>query len=552
MIDHIKSEIQCLRDDIGTVAELFLCIQLLSNNDIKDDIRIRNAVKTNEATTGHENMETMNVLFLVSDDIRPQMNCFKGRYYPNPRSNLQMHTPNIDYLARKSIVFTQAYVQYAVCGPSRSSYMTGRRPDKTQIWNLKTYWRETGGNFTTLPQYFKEHGYITAAVGKIYHPGNSSNDQDPPSWTIPYQPIENYYNTKESWKAVPRSTRKGQHFLVDEEVANATKALLRTFAANAKTKKQHFFIAAGFYKPHMPLVCGEEFFEHYELNQVDLPEYGYLTQGYPESAYYPSDEFMGRPDLAKYNFTGAMNETFPDEVIRMLRRAYFACVSQVDSLLGDVLRELENLGLADSTIISFIGDHGFHLGENGLWGKHTNFHYSTRAPMMIRIPGRTDKGIRSDSLVEFVDIYSTIVEAAGLGTITTCPRDSSMIRVCSDGKSLLPLIDNPYETHKDAVFSQLRAFKDINGMHYSIRTDRYLYSEVVPFNRTPNEDGSYRYDILWEASAAVQLYDLTRDPDERINIVDNRQNLHTRATLSRQLHKSIESFASLDNVKVLI
>ena len=107
--------------------------KLYPDNDIKDDIRIRNAVKTNEATTGHENMETMNVLFLVSDDIRPQMNCFKGRYYPNPRSNLQMHTPNIDYLARKSIVFTQAYVQYAVCGPSRSSYMTGRRPDKTQV-----------------------------------------------------------------------------------------------------------------------------------------------------------------------------------------------------------------------------------------------------------------------------------------------------------------------------------------------------------------------------------------------------------------------------------
>ena len=410
-----------------------------------------------------------NVLFLVADDLRPQLNAYEGPNFPSTVSP-QMETPNLDQLASNSLLLTRAYVQQATCCPSRSSFLTSRRPDTTRTYNLNTKFREAGGDFTTLPQYFKEQGYESVGMGKIFHvvdASDAASADDPDSWSRAYfQPSnKNYGSGKElSSFAVPLSEIEVTP-LPDMEIAANAISELQGFANTG----QPFFMAVGFNRPHLPFICPENFFEYYPLENIGYPPNPYAPQNYPSIAWHNYGELRDYGDITA---TGDFNTTMDLAMMRQLRQAYYSCVTYIDFLVGEILTELDNLGLTDSTIVSFIGDHGWSLGENGEWTKNTNLEQSTHAPMMIRVPGVTDNGIVSDDLVEFVDLYPTLVEAADLPLMTLCPASSSNIPVCTEGSSLMPLArGDSSHSPKQYVFSQ---WPRNNKMGYSVRTDRLV------------------------------------------------------------------------------
>ena len=452
-----------------------------------------------------------NVLFITADDLRPELHCYEGRHYPSP-VHPTMSTPNIDDLAKRSLLLTRAYVQQAMCSPSRTSFMTGRRPDTTHVYQLDTYFREVGGNFTTIPQYFRMNGYFTAGVGKIFHPGASKND-DPPSWSIPHFYPKKHWEGKEySWKAVPDKLLRDKP-LGDDQVAQKAKETLRLIAVDKKFGGKPFFLAVGFYKPHLPFVFPESFLSYYPESQIGLPSNPYAPDGMPEIAWNLFNELRNYGDQSKLNATGAINTTFPDSNVVALRRAYYSAVSFIDSLIGEVIKELDDLGLGDNTIISFLGDHGWQLGEHGEWCKQTNFELSTHAPLMIHIPGMTDEGIVADEITEFVDLFPTLVEAAGLKPLNLCPRKSNHVRNCREGESLMPLITRlPGFRWKNVAFSQYPRYKyDTKIMGYTVRTDRYRYTEWPQFLYTPH------FKPNWDNLFGIELYDHAIDPEENKN-----------------------------------
>ena len=371
-----------------------------------------------------------NVIFIVADDLRPELGAYASS---NPEMNPDIITPNLDALARESMLFRRAYVQQAVCSPSRASFLTGRRPDTTHVYNLQDYWRHVGGDFTTIPQYFKENGYISLGGGKIMHSGKASGNDDPISWTEKVYHSETkraYWNGLNALKERAIDPIDNDTLsllpLPDTEVADFAISALNRLAPDAKDGKQPFFLGVGFHKPHLPFRFPETFYNLYPEDKVKLPSNPFSPENLPSIAW-ASYELWSWKDIAKYGVTGDPDDLLPDEVVLRLRRAYFAAVSHMDYEVGRVLAEIKRLGLSDNTVISFIGDHGFELGEHSCWSKHDNFEISTNTPMMIKVPGLTDKGIVSDHLTEFVDLFPTLVEAAGLPTIEICPPESTNV-----------------------------------------------------------------------------------------------------------------------------
>ena len=364
----------------------------------------------------------MNVLFLVADDMRPQLGAYEGPDFPTP-VHPKMHTPHLDELASRSLLLKQAHVQQAVCSPSRTATLTGRRPDTTHIYDLVLYFRNVGGNFTTIPQYFKDHGYVSAGMGKIFHPGTASNNDDPISWTVPYfhASTSHWYNESQyAWTAAKEEKIK-QHPLQDMQIAEKAIETLEEVAPAALAGKQQFFVAVGFHRPHLPYLCPENFFDLYPEGEIKLPANPYAPVGMPEMAWGDFSDLRHYRDIAELGSHGAINSTFPDKTVLELRRAYYSCVSYTDSLVGKVIAKLDSLGLRNSTVISFWGDHGYQLGEHAEWCKHTNFELSTHAPMMVHVPGATDHGVITERMTEFVDLFPTLAEAAGLPTIPHVP-----------------------------------------------------------------------------------------------------------------------------------
>lgn len=467
-----------------------------------------------------------NVLFIISDDLRPQLGAYYGPNFPSP-VHPPMHTPNLDALASRSLLLKRAYVQQALCSPSRTSFLTGRRPDTTRVWDLDHYFRNVSGNFTTLPEYFKLQGYKTFGMGKVYH----GNMLDPPSWSEPYfHGVANFESRDHSWRAVPDAELKDTP-LIDRQIADNAIQTLRSLASEAKAGVTNFFMAVGFQKPHLPFVFPESVMQnYYPETTIRLPDNPYAPVHMPNIAWYSNSELRSQyADIRKLNTSGSINTTFPDQVTLDLRRAYYSAVTWMDSLVGDVINELENLGLANNTIISFVGDHGWQLGEHGEWSKMTNFELSTHAPMLIRIPGLTDSGIMTERLTEFVDLYPTIVEAAGLGSIPSCPLESLNVPTCSEGTSLLPLISDPNTAIKRAAFSQYPRRENIMG--YSIRTERFRYTEWVGFQYAPF------YRPTWDKLIGVELYDHTLDPNENYNAAYTAKYQHVRGELRKLLHR---------------
>ena len=479
-----------------------------------------------------------NVLFLVSDDMRPQLGAYAGRHFPS-RVSPKMHTPNLDALASRSLVMGRAYVQQAVCSPSRTSLLTGRRPDTTHVHDLIAYFRHVGGNFTTIPQYFKEHGYVTTGMGKIFHPGIASGHDDPVSWTEKYFHAHSKYWDKYprySWYAA-NDSEVDRHPLIDTMTADHAVETLKRLAPAARSAEQPFFVAVGFHRPHLPFFFPASFLKYYPEAEIRLPDNAYAPVDLPEIAWANFDELRSYVDIKnKYGY-GAINTTLPPFKVRQLRRAYYAAISYVDSLVGRVVSTLDQLGLANDTIVSFWGDHGWQLGEHGEWCKHTDFELATHAPMMVHVPGVTDGdggGAVTDRLTEFVDLFPTLAEAAGLPPVPLCPENSTLVRTCSEGVSLVRLMRDPARRWKTAAFSQYPRM-DVGSnvyMGYSMRTDRYRYTEWMAYEDLPTPR---RLPDKVYPRGHVELYDHAIDPEENVN----RGNDPAYGAIVKRLHTAL-------------
>ena len=496
-----------------------------------------------------------NILLLMADDMRPNLGCLEETNSAH-FSSLKMNTPNLDALAAQSLLLENAFVQQAVCSPSRSSLLTGRRPDTTRITDLFSYFRDLGGNFTTIPQFFKEQGYKTIGMGKVFHDGEEATPGDDPlSWTEPYHRAKDNYNTdypwpwegtdkSHSWRAITKEDISINGPLQDTLEADFVIKTLREMAPDSLLGVQPFLVAFGLRRPHLPFYFPEEFLDAYPEGTDDDPRNPFAPSDMPSVAWSNwgelrafadcTEESLGIPDLGK------INVTIPIEKVRELRRAYYAAISYVDSEIGRVLEEVTSLGLDENTIIVFLGDHGWQLGEHSEWCKHTNFEVAVRAPLIIKIPGSTNAGIRTNKLVEFVDIFPTLVEAAGFPALDLCEVDSHDTQLCTEGTSMTPLIKNPdFSEWKDAVFFQYPRGGFVDHipacMGYSIRTSMYRYTEWVQIQVLEG----HNYEPSWEEPCwnefHTELYNLIEDPEENINIVLGDENVDVVHDLSRRL-----------------
>ena len=478
-----------------------------------------------------------NVLFLAVDDLRPELGNYGIDF---------VKSPNIDKLASQSIVFERAYCQVALCSPSRTSLLTGRRPDTNHVWQISydEYWRNYT-NATTIPQYFKENGYISAGMGKIFHPGAANGlDDRAYSWSVPYYHALGDFTTNfSSW----HSFNTDDSNLQDGKIAAHAITTMQEIKQNrSKGDNRPFFVAVGFHKPHLPFYCAKKYYDMYPpAEQIALPKNPDVPKDFPPIArgfgcmdgYLDTKQFFPNKTKCKTDVQASFYECrISDDYTRVLRRAYYACVSQSDAQVGKVIDAMESLGLADNTIIVLWGDHGWQLGEHNHWCKQTNFEDATRVPFMVKVPGVTDGGKRTKALVELIDIFPTLTELAGLPVPPLCPAgpNKNQPLVCVEGTSLTPLFKDPDQEWKKAVFSQYprpaAGIKVIpnepafdthehneNVMGYSIRVDQYRFTEWYRFNRTT---ATPNFTDIW----GTELYNHTEPTvffnDENINMAN--------------------------------
>ena len=453
----------------------------------------------------HEKPSRPNVLFIAIDDLRPELGCYGA---------LHIHSPNIDALAANGRLFQRAYCQQAVCNPSRTSLMTGMRPDSIGVTGNHSHFRGNHPDVVTLPQHFKQHGYHAAAIGKIYHgvfPDGASITQwdtmgDPESWSVPAVRFgPRYYFTEEGIAAAksiyqkvykPKNagpddwTKKlvfgpateapdvPDNTLYDGKVADAAVSALRKLKGNEKP----FFLAVGFIKPHSPYIAPTKYFNLYK--DVALPTNAEFPAHAPSFAGHGSGELRRYTDQPK-------SGPIPNANQRRVRQAYFACTSYIDAQVGRVLDELEQSGLGKNTIIVLWGDHGYHLGEQGLWGKTTNFELDTRVPLIVRTPSMKHAGKPSSSLVELIDLYPTL---AGLADL---PISKQL-----EGKSFVSILNDPARITKTAALSQYPRSGGLMG--YSMRTATHRLTQWV--HRETSE------------VRATELYDYANELVETENI----------------------------------
>ncbi|HND55244.1 MAG TPA: sulfatase, partial [Pirellulaceae bacterium] len=419
-----------------------------------------------------------NVLFIAVDDLRPEIGCY---------GNKIVKTPNIDRLAARGVVFERAYCMQAVCSPSRTAMMTGLRPDTTKVWDLETHFRVAQPDCVTLPQQLKGHGYWCEALGKIYHngfedgrswnaphwyPRGRAVDTDPMDWskqivTKHEVSVEEYSQLlpagpdRKNGKAPKRGPAYEASPKKDDELpdgATAAEAVRRIRNLKAKSKSQPFFLAVGFLKPHLPFVAPKKYWDLYDRDSIPSPATEKLPADCPEFAGHVNGELHAYPGVPAGN-------PLPEDFAKTLRHGYYACVSYTDAQIGRLLDALDQEGLADNTIVVLWGDHGWQLGDHGLWHKHTNFELATRAPLLISVPKSTRAGSKCAAPVEFVDVYPTLTELCGV------PAPAGLA-----GKSLNVYLKNPAAPMQKVAISQYPRNAGPTGgavMGYSVRTERW-------------------------------------------------------------------------------
>ena len=474
-----------------------------------------------------------NVLFLAVDDLRPDLGC-----YGHP----VVRTPHIDRLAASGLSFTRTYCQQAAGNPSRTSLLTGRRPDTTRVFDLETHFRRHEPGIVTLPQHYNKHGYVTTAFGKIFQ---SPALDDLPSWSIapwiagqhPWRSSENQAFAERRWQQLQQddwvstgglgfdpglrhaaqqdassaaptkpdlpswdSPTVADNALPDGQAAEAAAAALRELRA------QRFFLAVGFLRPRLPFIAPKRYFDLYPPDEVVLAKNPEPPFDAPPYALAESTEIRQYSDIPREG-------PIADAKARELIRAYYAGISYVDAQVGRLLDALDQLNLRENTIVVLWGDHGYHLGDHGLWSEMTNFEAATRAPLIISVPGQQGAGRKTAALTESVDLYPSLCEICELP-----------VPLGLEGSSFVPLFADPDRLWKRAVFSQSpREIPGVgSGMGYSMRTARYRYTEWTA------QDNPFR---------GNELYDYQADPLEQRNVANRPENISLVNGLSGMLRE---------------
>ncbi|MGI9471238.1 MAG: sulfatase [Rubripirellula sp.] len=462
-----------------------------------------------------------NILFIAVDDLRPTIGCY---------GDSTALTPNLDRLASRGTTFTRAYCQQAVCSPSRLSLLTGRRPDTTRVWDLGTHFRQALPDVVTLPQFFRQAGYHTQSIGKIFH-GNGKPAKDDISWSespihdVVRDPKLRYASQQNLSGAGLKRDSFESADVPDDAYADglACRAALK-YLRQRSAREEPFFLAVGFRKPHLPFCAPKRYWDLYDAPSIPMPKHPQHPESAPELATRSWRELEGYRDVPE---DGHLTQSH----VRRLRHGYFACVSYIDALIGRVLNELRTQSLHENTVVVVWGDHGFHLGEQGLWTKANNYELATRVPLIIACPSGanaqrspdtpTPSLFRQDSvcdrLVELVDLYPTLVDVCGF------PIPSGL-----EGTNMVPLLKDPSLAWKNAAFSQFprattghrhRRHGDIMG--YAVRTERYRYVEWQ--------------DWTTKTVIASELYDHDVDAEEMTNIANAPKYADVQKQLSETL-----------------
>lgn len=453
-----------------------------------------------------------NVLFVIVDDLRPALGCFGDE---------RAITPHIDRLAAEGVVFRRAYCQLASCAPSRATVLSGLRPETHGVIRRAISYRTSRPDLVALPELFLRAGYWTAALGKVHHGLGALDDlrawSDPP-WRPPLW--QRHYGSEETRSAAERlaeearaeedpiETQRTKHFaweapeVGDEELGDGMIAAKAIELLEAH-RDRPFFLAVGFLKPHLPFVAPRRYWDLYPAGSLAPDPQAEAPEGAPSFALTRSEElraFWNVPDEGD----------FDAETRAKLVHGYYACTSYVDAQVGRLLDALVRLELEESTIVVLWGDHGWHLGDLGLWGKHTNYERAVRSPLVVRVPGAKARGAHSDALVELVDLYPTLAELCGLDA----PADL-------EGASFAPLLEEPGAPWKRAVFHLFsRAAPEVgDAVGRAVRTERWRLVEW----RAPERD-----------IRALELYDYA-GPGERQNLADRPESAEVLAELSALL-----------------
>ena len=476
-----------------------------------------------------------NILFIAIDDLKPELGCY---------GNKLIKTPNIDRLAAMGTVFMSNYCQQAVCGPTRASLMTGKRPDYTKVWDLKTPMRDVNPDILSLPQYLITQGYTTQGIGKVYDPRDVDKQLDAPSWSVPFYKVANKYYDKKTGPPVLGQYQSDSTRLLFEKYTNEAKAngltgkearlyvedrvkpttecidvpdnayddganvlMALDILKELKGSDKPFFFAVGIHKPHLPFVSPKKYWDLYKREDMPLAQYQEAPKNYIAAAFSDVGEMKKYTDIpALLSFTDQKpyGLTLPADKQKELIHGYYAAISYTDALVGKLLNTLDSLGLTKNTIIVLWGDHGWHLGDHNMWCKHTNFEQATHTPLIISAPGI--KPAKTNSMTEFVDIFPTLCDLTG-----------SKIPAVLDGKSLVSVMKDPKSSVKDFAVSQYPRNVKENGknmkyMGYSIRTSQYRYTLWM------GNDFRTTQPFSKDLVKGIELYDYKKDPLETNNV----------------------------------
>lgn len=486
-----------------------------------------------------EEISKPNILFISVDDLRPTLGAYGDSI---------AITPNFDRLADEGMTFRQTFCQAAVCAPSRASLMTGLRPDSTRVWHLGDKFREINPETVTMPQYFSKFGYYTVNIGKIFH----NYMPDSVSWDEPDLRPEKY--KRPEWLG-----RDGETFYISEEINKSqeikrdsllklqpvryadgwntgpaweaadvadslyydgaqTELAKKTLTRLAKMDKP-FYFGLGYFRPHLPFAVPKKYWDLYDPDEIPLSPNPDVPQDAPvfsmnsmyELRHYEGFNHIGHP-TSSYRMS--------EDTTRILRQGYYASVSYVDALLGELVSHLKKLGIYDNTIIIVWGDHGWKLGDHNSWGKMTNYNIDLQVPMIVRYPGQKKRGVETFAITELVDIFPSLCELAGID-----------IPDYMQGTSFVPLLENPDLPWKKAAFSQFHRRPKVAAdggryMGYSINTAEHHYIEWYTWDHTTGTRGDF---------VSAELYNRINDPYEKVNIAAKKEYEEITATLSQQL-----------------
>ncbi len=470
-----------------------------------------------------------NILFIAVDDLKPSIGIYGDSF---------AKTPNIDKLAALGTTFTNAHVQQAICAPSRVSLLTGLRPDLTEVWDLETQMRDKNPSIITLPQYYKENGYKTVGMGKIFDNRSVDKGLDKPSWSSPFirvnvdHPIHGNtitgFQSPENKKVLSEIREKAiadgipnrgmweylrskhkpstESFdISDEGYFDGAMTLKAVNQINKLAEGDDpFFLAVGFQKPHLPFVAPKRYWDMYERENIELAKYQKWARGTVKLSYNNNGEMRSYTDIPdSFEDNGLINPEKQKELIH----GYYACVSYIDAQVGKIIEAVKENGLLENTTIILWGDHGWHLGDHGQWAKHSNFEQATRSPLIIVDP-KTKKNNFNSSPTEFIDVFPTLVELSEL-------KNPDNLQ----GKSLVPILTGKSKKVKDYAVSQYPRGK---AMGYALRNERYRY---VAWYK--NRNSIKEQDIIIK-----ELYDYKNDPEETVNMVGIERELAEEFQLS--------------------